>query len=305
VRFAVETWAPEYGAPMEPEMEASDVAVDIGVELPGDAWRPLESDVTPAADVVFVDGVRRIDANVWIDDGPEPPIYGVCAAYAAGAVRCNGRADIVSALVERSLFTSARTAAIIETRHGGYGVVPTVGSAPEDLWIAIQKRMGILEGRVSAALEGSSMVIVDGPLSHHQQVDGAVGYVKSQHVHHLPPEVRGILREIPVGRRTPIFLVGGARQVFSWYLRLAAPGGPMSGVVRCEVAAVGTAAEAASVASRVTATLPRFSSDEHKDPRAPQNLYPIGGLERELRHRLGDQMLMYRALRRAAVTPVP
>jgi hypothetical protein len=39
----------------------------------------------------------------------------------------------------------------------------------------------------------------------------------------------------------------------------------------------------------------------HKDPRAPQNLVPIGGLERELRHRLGDQQVLYRALRAAAL----
>jgi hypothetical protein len=46
--------------------------------------------------------------------------------------------------------------------------------------------------------------------------------------------------------------------------------------------------------------LPRFASSEHKDPRAPQNLYPIGALERELRRRLGDPHLLYRALRLAA-----
>ena len=38
----------------------------------------------------------------------------------------------------------------------------------------------------------------------------------------------------------------------------------------------------------------------YKDPRAPQNLVPIGGLERELRHRLGDQHVLYRALRAEA-----
>ena len=46
--------------------------------------------------------------------------------------------------------------------------------------------------------------------------------------------------------------------------------------------------------------LPPLASTPHKDPRAPQNLVPIGGLERELRHRLGDQQLLYRALRAAA-----
>ncbi|MCO6502790.1 MAG: hypothetical protein J5I28_06890, partial [Acidimicrobiales bacterium] len=59
-------------------------------------------------------------------------------------------------------------------------------------------------------------------------------------------------------------------------------------------------ADAVRAAGRITATLPRFASALHKDPRAPQNLYPIGGLERELRHRLGDRDLAVRALRRAA-----
>jgi hypothetical protein len=282
-------------------MDESTVSVDIGVELPSDEWRPLDVSAPPESDVVFVDGVRRIDANVWIDEGEGPPTYGVCATYAAGAVRCNGHADVVDARIERALFTAARDVEPIVTRHARYEVVPTVGSAPEDLWIGIQKRMGLLEGRVSAHLPPTGLVVVDGPLSHHQQVEGAVGYVKTQHVHHLPAEARGILRQIPVGRRTPLFLMGGSRQTFSWYLRLPGGGGPMSGVVRCEVAAVGTAAHAITVADRVTATLPRFASHEHKDSRAPQNLYPIGGLERALRRRLGDQTLLYRDLRRAAV----
>ena len=50
----------------------------------------------------------------------------------------------------------------------------------------------------------------------------------------------------------------------------------------------------------VAATLPRFASEAHKDPRAPQNLYPIAGLEHRLRHLLGDQLVLDRALRRAA-----
>ena len=55
-------------------------------------------------------------------------------------------------------------------------------------------------------------------------------------------------------------------------------------------------------AETVTATLPRYASEPHKESRAPQNLYPVGGLERELRRRLGDPDLLYRALRRSAHT---
>jgi hypothetical protein len=58
--------------------------------------------------------------------------------------------------------------------------------------------------------------------------------------------------------------------------------------------------DAITLADRVTATLPRYASESHKDPRAPQNLYPVGGLERELRRRLGDPDVLYRALLIAA-----
>jgi hypothetical protein len=61
-----------------------------------------------------------------------------------------------------------------------------------------------------------------------------------------------------------------------------------------------TVADAARMAHLVSASLPRYASARHKDPRAPQNLYPIGGLERELRRRLGDRDLAMRALRVAA-----
>ena len=88
---------------------------------------------------------------------------------------------------------------------------------------------------------------------------------------------------------------------FSWYLRLPAPhGGPWSAIVRCVASAELAPAAAISLANTATAALPRFASEGHKDSRAPQNLYPVGGLERELRRRLGDQALLYRALRVAA-----
>jgi hypothetical protein len=54
------------------------------------------------------------------------------------------------------------------------------------------------------------------------------------------------------------------------------------------------------LADLTTRLLLPLVSTPHKDPRAPQNLVPIGGLERELRHGLGDQQLLYRLLRAAA-----
>ena len=301
MRFTVETWAPEYGTPTDGEAGETAAKVDPGIELPAAEWRPIAPDIAPSGDVLFIDGVRRVDANLWIEQPEGVPVLGLCATYSAGVVRCNGTADTVAATVERGLFTSAVGAIDIRTKHGDYQVRATAGTTPPEMWLGIQQRMGELEGSVAAQrAQDGGLVVVDGPLSHHQRVPDAVGYVKTQHVHYLPPDLRHVMMGLPVGRRTPMFLVTGMRSFFSWYLRLAVAPGPMGGIVRCEVSADRNAAEAGRLADRVTATLPRFASHEHKDPRAPQNLYPIGGLERSLRRRLGDQGLLVRALRESA-----
>ena len=49
------------------------------------------------------------------------------------------------------------------------------------------------------------------------------------------------------------------------------------------------------------AVLCRCSSVAYKDSRAPQNLVPIAGLEKDLRHRLGFAPLLYREIRAAAL----
>ncbi len=103
------------------------------------------------------------------------------------------------------------------------------------------------------------------------------------------------------GQRTPVFLVNSGWDRYSWYLRLPCrPGAPWAGVVRIECSPDLNAADAVTLAFLSQAVLCRYASAEYKDPRAPQNLYPIAGLEKELRRRLGDPRLMYRALRSAA-----
>src|SRR5690606_22340237 len=118
----------------------------------------------------------------------------------------------------------------------------------------------------------------------------AVGYIKTHHVGYLPVGLDRVVGALAPGERTPLFVATSLSwSRYSWYVRLpGAEGHPWAGVVRCEVAAEGTVADAAAVADRVAATLPRFASQAHKDPRAPQTLHAIAGLERELRRRLGD-----------------
>ncbi len=307
MRFAVEGWAPEYGAPLDPGALADPATpADLGVEVPVDEWAPRAPAPRHAlapASVLFVDGVRRIDARVWVTAEDGRVHQGICASYASGAVRCDGRARLEHHRVARGLFCPAREAEPVVTSHATYPLRPVAGDDLEQLSLSLQRCMGDLEAEVATDVAGGAdLVVIDGPLKHGGALPAAVGYIKTHHVSYLPVELDAVVGALTPGERTPLFVTTSLRwSRYSWYLRLpGASGHPWAGVVRCEVAAEGTVAEAAAVADQVAATLPRFASQAHKDPRAPQNLHPIAGLERELRRRLGDPALLYRSLRAAA-----
>jgi hypothetical protein len=300
VKFTVQPWSPEYGSPGGAELEAPEA--DVDVEMEASRWQPLAVASAAAPEVLFVDGVRRIDANIWVEEPGGTPVLALAASYGAGAVLCNHQAAIVGEEVRRGVFTAATSATEVKTHLAVYQVYTTKGVTAEDLWLGLQQRMGELEGEVAARHAGGpALVVVDGPLSHRRHVPGAVGYVKTQHVQYLPPNLRGILPALSPGDRTPLFLTTTSWSRFSWYLKLPlAAGGPMDGIVRCEITADHDLAAARRLADLTAATLCRYSSRAHKDPRAPQNLYPIGALERRLHHLLGDRDLLYRSLRAAA-----
>ena len=307
MKFSVETWAPEYGISTdENQLDGSTASVDIDLETPGDKWAPRSPGAVDLPEtVMFIDGIRRIDARVWITNG-DRVMAGVCATVAAGAVLCDATtATVVDAQVLRGLFTSpSDDVTAIETRHGPYRYFPCAGETPEDLYLGIHNKMTDLETEVSSRAR-ADLLVFDGPLRTRSDALG-VGYIKTQHVQYLPEEQRPVLAQLEAGQRTPLFLVAGGRGVnrYSWYLRLPAERTqPWAGIVRCEVAGEGSVADAIRRADQVTALLPRYASEPHKDGRAPQNLYPIAGLEYQLRRRLGDQLLMERALRRAAPRP--
>jgi len=119
-------------------------------------------------------------------------------------------------------------------------------------------------------------------------------------VTYLSPERGAIVAALEVGQRTPLFTIADYRR-YSWYVRLAILEGGHSwtGIVRCEASGHLPLADVTVMADRTAALLPVVASEPHLDPRAPQNLVPIGALERQLRHRMGDPGLVYRALREA------
>jgi hypothetical protein len=307
MRVVVDPWDPGYGVATELDGLAEPTAeVNLAVEIPLADWAPRRApaDVAVPEAVVFVDGVRRVDARIWVGDDAAPIEAGLCASWAAGAVRCAGRSATVAAVeVGRGLFSSSRHATDLVTTHGVYAARMARSGSPEALSLALQERMLAAE-LVAAELASDghpALLVVDGPLRGRQHLPNAVGMVKTHHTAYLVDAAAAVLAALAPGERTPAFTIGTTWTRHSWYVRLPGAGGaPLAGVVRCECAADVAPAAVTTLADVTAAVLPRYASEPHKDQRAPQNLYPIGGLERELRRRLGDPALLYRGLRVAA-----
>jgi hypothetical protein len=323
MRVVVDAWDPSYGSAQDGEAWSEPTAtVNLDAEVPADAWSPQRPSrpslpcPLPSA-IVFVDGVRRIDARVWVagDDGGADVEPGLCASWAAGAVRCAGQqATLTSWEVGRGLFSASRHARDLVTAHGTFTSRMAASPSPDALSLALQERMGHSERAVTERAAGAGpghlaagesrqdvLVVVDGPLRGRQHLPGVIGMVKTHHVAYLSGSAAAVLGALAPGERTPAFTIGSTWTRQSWYVRLPGAGdAPLAGVVRCECPADVGVERLTGLADLTAVLLPRFASQAHKDGRAPQNLYPIAGLERELRRRLGDAALVHRAVRLAA-----
>lgn len=308
VRYQVDPWSPEYGvAEVDDVLSAQEVVVDV--EMPAHAWCAVVPDTRRAVrgPIAFLDGVLRIDARAWVYAGAGVrPSGAVCASCAAGVVLTGqeGRVRLADVEVQRWVVTSNNQAPPMETEHSRWATHVVRDDRAGTLWTGVHDRMSMLEARMASAWCGrAELCLIDGPLRRVDMPPGAVGYIKTHSVRYLPDELDPLVAQLRPGERTPLFVIVGPNgPTYSWYLRLPGPAGhPWAGVVRGEVAGgergIGVS-EAVEMAGRAAATLPHYASSPHRDPRAPQNLIPVGGLETFLKHRLGDRELLHRGLLR-------
>jgi hypothetical protein len=310
VKLHVDAWDPSYGVAFEatdgPQAQSS-AQIQPDIELPAAVWHPIDPPpgLQPPGTVLVVDGVQRIDARVWVTDDEGTTHPGVAASYAAGVVCCEldrGIARIATTRIERGLFTPLETLPPIVAGSIRYPARRVSRGEPKDLALGVQRHMRALEVGVSGEERtDDDLLIVDGPLQERAHLPRALGYIKTHRVEYLPAELTAIVTSLRSGQRSPVFLLGTSWHRFAWYLRLPGPAGsPWAGIVRAECSADLLPADAVSLAHLSAVTLPRFASTAYKDPRAPQNLIPIAGLERKLRAMLGDARLLHRALAKAA-----
>jgi hypothetical protein len=316
-RFWVDAWDPSYAAAAGgdgtgggPE-QSSSARLDTEVEVPADAWTPVPypADLRAPDTVLLVDGVRRNDARVWTGEADGSSYAGLAASYAAGVVRCDlrrGAAALACTIVERGLFTASPTATELAYGQVRYPVYRVRAGEPQELLPAVQGPLAELEVRVAAAARSElddpgDLLVVDGTLRRRNHLPRTIGYIKTHHRRYLPPELTAVVTGLAPGQRSPVFGLGTSWQRYTWYLRLpGASGAPWSGLIRAECSIELPKPAVVALADLSVVTLPRFAATAYKDPRAPQNLIPIAGLEQRLRSRLGDARLLHRALTRAA-----
>jgi len=302
----VDPWDPEYGTSLElAPTEELPQAVELDIEPV--KWVPVSPPSIEALPCcAFLDGVRRIDVRLFAQESVAmaPALGGSWAVGVAWSTRPPSVGEIV---VGRTLVVGGGiTHDDLMPRVGAdelrYVFIGVPGTTPLDPIIGLQNVMreaeAALARRVFLSGDGD-LLILDGPLTYFG--DGPiVGMIKRQWRSYLPDDRSTILSALSAGERTPLFQLGEQRlERYSWYTRLASIrpiDGAMTGIVRLEVPKEIGVDKARALADLTTAVLPRFSSVVGRDPRAPQNLYPVGQLEQVLRHRLGDAALVRRAL---------
>ncbi len=309
-RVFVEDWVASYGSPylvVPDEVGSAAVLVEDGSafivhdpQMGAGFGRP----------VAFVDGVRRGDARLYQENTASGLLSrGVAGSHACGAVLINpgGRPVYGSERISRLVIWGSGSTGLLPAQPGGWSWfgASVDSDEPDAPLVELQQRMRRAEGVLSEQLcRDGYLTIVDGPLSYVRSHDlPVVGYVKTHSRPLLDIKSHVRVPDLTTGQRTSLFALGSDR--YSAYLRLApvsASSGPWTGIVRIEIPQSAGLAAAVDVADAVVATIPYYAGIAHRDPRAPQNLQPVGALEKHLRHLLGDGGLARRAVRESVAS---
>src|SRR5262249_54755665 len=153
-------------------------------EVESAVWKPLApiSDAAMAERIVFVDGVRRVEARVLARDR-ERIIHGAFGTYGVGAVIVTrGSATWGPENIDRVLALSggmSLSAAQEITSGVTYRPVSSPDDDPDAPLKRLQEEMRLAEGELARQMGAEeTLVIGDGPLRFDDQRGATIGYVK-------------------------------------------------------------------------------------------------------------------------------
>ena len=316
--FRLEPWSTDYQPPIDiEELSSSESEVDPNVEEVD--WSNFcKTRVQPELPqrLIFIDGRRRMDAALVGGSG-NTINYGVFGTIAVGAVivdRITYTANCTNFYIGRILGFGGGQEAPETSIPCPFGsgaelvykpVKPYIENNPEIRKNLVQNAMLKAEATLAEqqyAMQPNTLVIRDGRLPYNSP-SFAVGYVKTMHKNYLSEKYASVLWELQPGERTPIFLIKEKnRPHWSWYLKSGNPQvysnklgyHDLHGIVRLELSSDIPLETAQKIADQTTYLIPEYSSHPYKYPRAPQNLTPVGALERELGRHMGNANLIKR-----------
>lgn len=300
MKLKLDPWPADYEGAVQLDDDADAVGAVVDATVERAEWRAMEAGECAAPVCYFVDGVRRVEARVMgTMDGVLT--HGLMGSLAAGFVKAeNGRAGFGDIVVSRRLILGkGQRLALLD-----YAAHSTPDNTPNAVLGELQSLMRAAEARMAEHAAGlGGCVFVDGPSYRATGTQEVVGVIKRIFVPYVSAEEFALVETLRRGERTPLFsIVDGVYDRYSCFLRLADPRAidhPLAGIVRVEIGAAVGVTRASELAALAAAQLPRFASTSQRDARAPQNLLPVGALEQEMRRRLGDALLLRRAIEKS------
>ncbi|MQA00641.1 MAG: hypothetical protein GEU80_15135 [Dehalococcoidia bacterium] len=229
------------------------------------------------------------------------------------------------------LLAAGRTALEFQARPARAAAKPgDPARTAADLVATLNRSMLDAETALALTLseDESAITLVDGSLRGRAMPENLpgrliAGYIKGIQEWYVGGKQLDVLIQLDVrgNERSPIFLIDhallsddatredralGRDARYSWYVRLAALDAqfhPLAGLARLEAPANQPFEDVVRLADDTAMTLPALASSPMRDPRAPQNLTPVGALEQALTHRLGDRLMVRRLLNAAVGRP--
>jgi hypothetical protein len=297
--WRLEAWNPDYALP-QVGLEESDPTSEVNTELET-PWQPIAAGPQDWPVLYFVDGRQRVDAVLANPQGRRALLVTVVVGALVrddGGIRMAGLP-----WVRRFALHTGELDQEIEVGSFVYKPVTVQARDLRDMVKQINTVMRRLEGELAATLEGG-LVIGDGPIfATAHTPPHMIGYAKTMWQRYLPTEKETLLHQLKPAQRTPIFFIpaSGRRtlDLISWYMRLpltpASPFHAGAGLIRVETPACPTP-QAIARANLSLDLLCSLASSPSRDPRAPQNLIPIGGLEMLLGRYMGQAEVVRRRI---------
>lgn len=323
MRLRLDPWAVEYNTAYHAEVAGDGREdVDTSVEGPWERHRPDAAE-TFWDDLYFLDGSRRIEARVLLEQDAAQIAFGALGSYGVGVVSCCARKGRRASFLcgEETLFVrrvcalssghSTADFALLATRSQlgelNYQVVGTAERDADAVVRRLQYEMLDAEKQLASRLVAQNpeaLIICDGPRPFLGGEKNVIGYLKTIHEPKISEAELNVVRALEQGERSPLYLVrtqDPENSYFEWFLRLRDPRPwlySLAGMVRLQAYAGPAWQErlswTANLADWSCLHLTPFASRQHQDPRAPQQLLPIRALESELARRMGSAQIIRR-----------